>query len=131
MSYTKNIVLDRAMQEEPCHRYDGGFGTMPNVPFLPAIVTMAAEELAQVEREQALNVALEGIRLMKEFWKSGDRVKMAFAMKFCSDVQEWLNYLYYDSDFLSFGSDENFGSPEPDWDNEVRRREDADYDLCF
>lgn len=131
MSYTKNIVLDRAMQEEP-----HGFGTMPNVPFLPAIVTMAAEELAQVEREQALNLALEGIRLMKEFWKSGDRVKMAFAMKFCSDVQEWLKYLYYDSDFLSFGSDENFGSPEPEpslrWrDNEVRRREDADYDLCF
>lgn len=120
MSYTKNIVLDRAMQEEP-----HGFGTMPNAPFLPS-----AEELAQVEREQALNLALEGIRLMKEFWKSGDRVKMAFAMKFCSDVQEWLNYLYYDSDFLSFGSDENFGSPEPDWDNEVRRREDAAWEVC-
>jgi hypothetical protein len=125
MSYTKNILLDKAMQEEP-----HGFGFSP-VPFLPAIETMAAEELAQIEREQALHNALESIRTMKEFWQSGDRVKMAFAMKFCSDVQEWLNYLYYDSDFLSFGSDENFGSPESDWDNEVRRREDAEYDVCF
>ena len=121
MSYTKNIVLDRAMQEEP-----HGIGFMPNVPFIPS-----AEELVQIEREQALNHALESIRTMKEFWKSGDRVKMAFAMKFFSDVQEWLNYLYFDSDFLSFGSDENFASPEKDWDNEVRRREDAEYDLCF
>ncbi|MCU0426684.1 MAG: hypothetical protein MUF71_13770 [Candidatus Kapabacteria bacterium] len=120
MSYTKNIVLDRAMQEEP-----HGIGAMPEIPFLPTL-----EELAQIEREQALHNALESIRTMKEFWKSGDRVKMAFVMKFCSDVQEWLNYLYYDSDFLSFGSDENFASPEPDWDNEVRRLDDAAWEVC-
>ena len=84
MSTTKNILLDKAMQEEP-----HGFGFSPQVPFLPTL-----EETAQIEREQALHNALDSIRTMKEFWKSGDRVKMAFVMKFCSDVQEWLNYLY-------------------------------------
>jgi hypothetical protein len=118
MSYTKNILLDKAMQEEP-----HGFGFSP-VPFLPTV-----EELAQIEREQHLQQALESVRTMKEFWQSGDRIKRAFVMKFCSDVQEWLNYLYYDSDFLSFGSDENFGSPEPDWDNEVRRLDDAAWEV--
>ena len=104
-----------------------GFGATPAVPFMPS-----AEELAQIEREQALHFALEGIHTMKEFWQSGDRVKMAFAMKFCSDMQEWLNYLYYDSDFLSFGSDETvgIGSPEPDWDNEVRNLDDRMWEVC-
>jgi hypothetical protein len=127
MSTTKNILLDKFMQEEP-----HGIGFMPDIPFLlPAIVTMASEELAQRERDFALQEALNSVQTMKDFWQSGDRVKRAFAMKFCSDVQEWLNSLYFDSDFLSFGSDEHFASPEEDWDNEVRRREDAEYDLCF
>ena len=120
MSYTKNIVLDRAMQEEP-----HGIGFSPNVPFLPSV-----EELAQIEREQHLQQALESVQTMKEFWQSGDRVKMAFAMKFCSDVQEWLNYLYFDSDFLSFGSDEGFASPEPDWDNLARELDDRMWEVC-
>ncbi|TAE29145.1 MAG: hypothetical protein EAZ92_07025 [Candidatus Kapaibacterium sp.] len=124
MSYTKNILLDKAMQEEP-----HGIGFSP-VPFLPT-----AEELAQIEREQALHNALESIRTMKEFWQSGDRVKMAFVMKFCSDVQEWLNYLYFDSDFLSFGSDENFDSPEPEpslrWrDNLARELDERAWEVC-
>jgi hypothetical protein len=120
MSYTKNILLDRAMQEQP-----HGFGISPAVPFMPT-----SDELAQIEREQHLQQALESVQTMKEFWQSGDRVKMAFAMKFCADVQEWLNYLYFDSDFLSFGSDEGFASPEPDWDNEVQRSDDRMWEVC-
>jgi hypothetical protein len=117
MSYTKNILLDRTMQAEAF-----GFGTTPAVP--------SAEEAAQIEREQQLTAALESIHTMKEFWQSGDRVKMAFAMKFCSDVQEWLNYLYFDSDFLSFGSDEGFASPEPDYNNLARELDDRMWEVC-
>jgi hypothetical protein len=110
------------MQEEP-----HGIGLMPDVPFL-----LPPEELAQRERDFALQHALEGVQTMKEFWQSGDRVKMAFAMKFCSDVQEWFMYLYFDSNFLSFGSDENYASPEQDYDNEARRRSEAAfYEPCY
>jgi hypothetical protein len=118
MNTTKNILLDKSMQEEP-HGVGNGMIISP-------------DELAQRERDFALQHALEGVQTMKEFWQSGDRVKMAFAMKFCSDVQEWLNYLYFDSNFLSFGSDENYASPEQDYDNEARRRSEAAfYEPCY
>ena len=120
MSYTKNILLDKAMQEEP-----HGIGIMPEIPTL-----ISPDELAQRERDYALQEALGSIQTMKEFWQSGDRVKMAFVMKYCSEVQEWFMYLYNDSDFLSFGSDENFVSPEPDYDNEARRLDDALWEVC-
>lgn len=119
MSYTKNILLDRAMQEEP-----HGIGAMPEIPFLPT-----SEELAQIERDHGLHQALESVQTMKEFWQSGDRIKRAFVMKFCSNVQEWLNYLYYDSDFLSFGSDENYMSPEPDYNNLAREMDDRAWEV--
>ncbi|MFY7996985.1 MAG: hypothetical protein ACOVSW_00110, partial [Candidatus Kapaibacteriota bacterium] len=61
---------------------------------------------------------------------SGDRVKMAFAMKFCSDVQEWFMYLYNDSAFLSFGSDENSMNPEPDYDNLAREMDNRMWEVC-
>jgi hypothetical protein len=115
MNSSKNILLDKAMQGEP-----HGIGIMPETPTL-----ISPDELAQRERDYALQEALGSVQTMKEFWQSGDRVKMAFAMKFCSTVQEWFMYLYNDSDFLSFGSDENFVSPEPDYDNEARRLDDA------
>ena len=122
MNSTKNILLDKAMQEEP-----HGIGNMSESPTL-----ISPDELAQRERDYALQEALNGVQTMKEFWQSGDRVKMAFVMKYCSEVQEWFLYLYNDSNFLSFGSDENFCSPEPDWDNEVRRcSEAAFYEPCY
>ena len=128
MSYTKNILLDKAMQEEPHrHRYDGSFGFLPEIP-----TVISPDELAQRERDYALQEALSSVQTMKEFWQSGDRVKMAFVMKYCSEVQEWFMYLYNDSDFLSFGSDENFVSPEPDYDNEARRHSEAAfYEPCY
>lgn len=120
MNTTKNILLDKAMQEEP-----HGIGFMPDVPFL-----LPPEELAQRERDFALQEALSGLQTMKEFWYSGDRVKMAFAMKFCSDVQEWFMYLYNDSAFLSFGSDENSMNPEPDYDNLAREMDNRRWEVC-
>jgi hypothetical protein len=122
MSYTKNILLDKAMQEEP-----HGFGFLPEIP-----TTISPDELAQRERDYALQEALGSVQTMKEFWQSGDRVKMAFVMKYCSEVQEWFMYLYNDSNFLSFGSDENYVSPESDDDNEARRRSEAVfYEPCY
>jgi hypothetical protein len=85
------------------------------VPFLLSI-----EESACIEREQAFNHAIEGLQRMKAFWKSGDEPKRALVMRYCSDVQEWLNFLYFDSDFLSFGSDEDYMNPEPDYNNLAR-----------
>ena len=124
MSYNKHILLDRAMQAE-AH----GFGSSPAVPFLPTAEEAAQIELERNAQEQALFLALQGIHTMQEFWQSGDRIKMAFAMKFCSEMQEWLTRLYFDSDFLSFGSDETVGvgSPEPDWNKEARRQHEADF----
>jgi hypothetical protein len=95
------------------------------VPFL-----LSADEYACIEREQAFNHAAEGLQRMKAFWKSGDEPKRALVMRYCSDVQEWLNCLYFDSDFLSFGSDPGFvscasASPEPDYDNAARELDDA------
>jgi hypothetical protein len=116
MNSTKNILLDKAMQEEP-----HGIGNMNSI---------SPDELAQRERDYALQEALSSVQTMKEFWQSGDRVKMAFVMKYCSEVQEWFVYLYNDSNFLSFGSDENFVSPEPDYDNEARRLDDALWEVC-
>jgi hypothetical protein len=119
MPYTKHILLDRTMQEE-AH----GIGFAPEVPFLPSL-----EERAQIEREQVLHTALGGLQQMKDFWHSGDSTKRAFVMKYCSDVQEWLNYLYFDSAFLSFGSDVGFENPAPDWDNEARRTNDRVWEV--
>jgi len=125
MSYTKNILLDKAMQEEP-----HGIGIMPESPNV-----ISPDELAQRERDYALQEALGSVQTMKEFWQSGDRVKMAFVMKYCSEVQEWFMYLYNDSDFLSFGSDENFVSPEPEpslrWhDNLARELNESAWEVC-
>ncbi len=125
MSYTKNILLDKAMQEEP-----HGIGNMPEIP-----TTISPDELAQRERDYALQEALSGVQTMKEFWQShrndgGDRVKMAFVMKYCSEVQEWFMYLYNDSNFLSFGSDENYLSPEPDYDNLARELNESAWEVC-
>lgn len=120
MSSTKNILLDKAMQEEP-----HGIGAMPEKPS-----AFSPDDLAQRERDFALQEALSGLQTMKEFWYSGDRVKMAFAMKFCSDVQEWFLYLYNDSAFLSFGSDENYMNPEPDYDNLAREMDNRRWEVC-
>ena len=120
MSSTKNILLDKSMQEEP-----HGIGAMPEKSSV-----FSPDDLAQRERDFALQHALEGVQTMKEFWQSGDRVKMAFAMKFCSDVQEWFNYLYFDSAFLSFGSDENYMNPEPDYDNLAREMDNRRWEVC-
>ena len=122
MNSTKNILLDKAMQEEP-----HGIGNMPEIPTL-----ISPDELAQRERDYALQEALGSVQTMKEFWQSGDRVKMAFVMKYCSEVQEWFMYLYNDNDFLSFGSVENYVSPEQDDDNEARRHSEAAfYEPCY
>lgn len=120
MSTTKNILLDKAMQEE-----QHGFGFLPETPTL-----ISPDELAQRERDYALQEALNGVQTMKEFWQSGDRVKMAFVMKYCSEVQEWFMYLYNDSNFLSFGSDENYMSPEPDYDNLARELNESAWEVC-
>lgn len=120
MNSTKNILLDKAMQEEP-----HGIGIMPEIPTL-----ISPDELAQRERDYALQEALSSVQTMKEFWQSGDRVKMAFVMKYCSEVQEWFMYLYNDSNFLSFGSDENFVSPEPDYDNLARELNESAWEVC-
>jgi hypothetical protein len=112
------------MQEEP-----HGFGSLPNIPFLPTV-----EEIAQIEREQTFHRALESLRLMKEFWLSHDATKRAVAMRYLCDVQEWLNVLYFDSEFLSFGSDapqtRSAASPERDWNAEAQRMADDFFSRC-
>jgi hypothetical protein len=110
MSLTKRIYDSELTNGSVVHQ----------VPFL-----LSAEEYACIEREQAYNHAAEGLQRMKAFWKSGDEPKRALVMRYCSDVQEWLNCLYFDSGFLSFGSDPEFMNPEPDYDNAARELDDA------
>jgi len=96
------------------------------IPYLPS-----SEDLAQIEREQLFNHAMEGLNRMKNFWSSYDDAKRAFAKQYCTEMQNWLRCLYFDSEFLSFGSDADFANPEPDWNNEARHLDDRTWEAAL